>query len=105
VLGIDRIGVHDNFFDLGGDSVVGIQIVAQSAGRGVQISPEQLFEHQTVAALARALGAASPADGPEASTIPAAAAPEALTPTDFPEAGLSQESLDRLFSRVRDLAS
>ena len=113
VLGIDRVGIHDNFFDLGGDSVVGIQIVAQSAGRGVQISPEQLFEHQTIAALARALGAvtavesdaASPAvpDGDPAA--PEEPAPGSFTPADFPEAGISQESLDRLFSRVRDLAS
>jgi acyl transferase domain-containing protein len=110
VLGIDRIGVHDNFFDLGGDSVVGIQIVAQSAGRGVQISPEQLFEHQTIAALARTLGASTPAEPDGAAPAEAPETPEetasgSVTPADFPEAGLSQESLDRLFSRVRDLAS
>ncbi|HEX9941338.1 MAG TPA: condensation domain-containing protein, partial [Thermoanaerobaculia bacterium] len=55
VLGLEQVGIHDNFFDLGGDSVVGIQLAAQAASRGIALTPEQLFEHQTIAALARAL--------------------------------------------------
>jgi amino acid adenylation domain-containing protein/non-ribosomal peptide synthase protein (TIGR01720 family) len=58
VLGIDQIGVDDNIFDLGGDSVQGIQIVARINQQGFQLTAAQLFEHQTIASLA-AVAAAS----------------------------------------------
>jgi acyl transferase domain-containing protein len=51
-LGIRKVGIHDNFFDLGGDSVMGIQLVARVNESGLELSPDQLFEHQTVAELA-----------------------------------------------------
>ncbi|PIE25756.1 MAG: non-ribosomal peptide synthetase [Micrococcales bacterium] len=54
VLGVDRVGANDNFFELGGDSILSIQIVARARQRGVTITPKQLFDHQTVAALAAA---------------------------------------------------
>ncbi len=56
VLGIDRIGVHDNFFDLGGDSILSIQIIARANQAGLGLTPRQLFQHQTVAELARVAG-------------------------------------------------
>ncbi|MDQ6704429.1 MAG: SDR family NAD(P)-dependent oxidoreductase, partial [Acidobacteriota bacterium] len=64
LLGIQRIGIHDNFFDLGGDSVVGIQIVAQANQRGLRLTPRQIFSNQTIAELAAVSGAAvsGPAD-------------------------------------------
>ena len=52
VLGIEQIGRHDNFFELGGDSILSLQIVARMRQSGWKISPKQLFEHQTVSALA-----------------------------------------------------
>lgn len=51
-LGITPVGIHDNFFDLGIDSVIGIQVVSHARKHGVTIKPNQLFEHQTVAELA-----------------------------------------------------
>jgi acyl transferase domain-containing protein len=51
-LGMTPVGIHDNFFDLGIDSVIGIQVVSQAKKHGVLIKPNQLFEHQTVAELA-----------------------------------------------------
>lgn len=51
VLGIEPIGIHDNFFEMGGDSVMGIQIVSQAKAHGLSIKPNQLFDHQTIAAL------------------------------------------------------
>nr|VFJ52798.1 MAG: non-ribosomal peptide synthase domain TIGR01720/amino acid adenylation domain-containing protein [Candidatus Kentron sp. FW] len=47
------IGIHDNFFDLGGDSILGIQIVARARGSGLGFSPRDIFQHQTIAELAR----------------------------------------------------
>ena len=52
VLGLERVGVEDNFFALGGDSIRGIQIVARAMQRNVRVAPRQLFQHQTVAELA-----------------------------------------------------
>lgn len=55
VLKLERVGLHDNFFDLGGDSILGTLILARAAQAGVKISPRQLFEHQTIAELSNAI--------------------------------------------------
>jgi aryl carrier-like protein len=52
VLKVDRVSVNDNFFDLGGDSILGTLILARAARAGLKLSPVQLFEHQTIAELA-----------------------------------------------------
>jgi amino acid adenylation domain-containing protein/non-ribosomal peptide synthase protein (TIGR01720 family) len=54
----DRVGVHDNFFELGGDSILAIQMVSRAARAGLSVAPRQIFEHQTIAALAPLLGRA-----------------------------------------------
>ncbi|HEX8696632.1 MAG TPA: amino acid adenylation domain-containing protein [Longimicrobium sp.] len=56
VLGVERVGVHDNFFALGGDSILSIQVVSRAAREGVRVTPRQVFEEQTVAALAAVAG-------------------------------------------------
>ncbi len=58
VLGIERVGVHDNFFEMGGDSILSIQIIARANQVGLRFSPKQIFQHQTVAELAAAAGKA-----------------------------------------------
>ena len=52
LLGIDRVGADDNFFELGGDSIRSIQLVSRARDKGIEISPRQVFEQQTVAGLA-----------------------------------------------------
>ncbi len=52
VLGLDDIGVHDNFFEIGGDSMHCVQIVAAASEVGLRIEPRDLFDHPTVAGLA-----------------------------------------------------
>ncbi|NYD44509.1 amino acid adenylation domain-containing protein/non-ribosomal peptide synthase protein (TIGR01720 family) [Actinomadura luteofluorescens] len=54
VLGVSRIGVHDNFFTLGGDSITSIVVMSRAARRGLRITPWQFFENQTVAGQAEA---------------------------------------------------
>jgi non-ribosomal peptide synthase protein (TIGR01720 family) len=51
VLGVERVGIHDNLFDLGGDSILVIQIVSRAREAGLKLSPNQLFDHQTIARL------------------------------------------------------
>ena len=57
VLGVARVGRHDNFFALGGDSIRSIQVISRAAARGLRLSPKQLFQHQTIAQLAPHVGA------------------------------------------------
>ncbi|AVZ31266.1 non-ribosomal peptide synthetase [Nodularia spumigena] len=52
VLRVEKIGIHDNFFALGGDSIISIQIIDQSHQQGIQITSKQLFQYQTIAQLA-----------------------------------------------------
>src|SRR5262249_45379915 len=52
VLGLARVGIDDNFFALGGDSIMSIQLVSRARAAGLHISPRAVFQHQTVAALA-----------------------------------------------------
>ncbi len=52
VLQLERIGISDNFFELGGDSIVSIQVVSRARRAGIVFTPKQLFEQQTIAALA-----------------------------------------------------
>ncbi|HKH48745.1 MAG TPA: amino acid adenylation domain-containing protein, partial [Thermoanaerobaculia bacterium] len=65
VLSLERVGIHDNFFRLGGDSILIIQIVARARAAGLALTPRQLFEHQTVAELAAVAGAPGWAGGEE----------------------------------------
>jgi amino acid adenylation domain-containing protein/non-ribosomal peptide synthase protein (TIGR01720 family) len=61
VLGRENIGIHDNFFELGGDSILIIQVVSTAHEAGLRLSAQQVFEHQTIAALANvAVAAESP---------------------------------------------
>ena len=52
LLGVKRVGIHDNFFQLGGDSILSLQMVSRALAAGFRVTPKQLFLHQTVAELA-----------------------------------------------------
>ncbi|HEX8904475.1 MAG TPA: amino acid adenylation domain-containing protein, partial [Longimicrobiaceae bacterium] len=52
VLRLEKVGVNDGFFELGGDSILAIQVVSRARRAGVEVTPRQLFEHQTIAELA-----------------------------------------------------
>jgi amino acid adenylation domain-containing protein len=56
VLGTDRIGIRDNFFDLGGDSILNIRIVARANELRIGLTPLLIFKHQTIEALAKVIG-------------------------------------------------
>lgn len=53
VLGLESIGIHDNFFRLGGDSISAIQISSKLIKQGYRIEMKNLFQHPTIAALSR----------------------------------------------------
>jgi acyl carrier protein len=56
ILGVERVGIHDNFFDLGGHSLLLMRLHGQVAAEtGIDLPVLELFEHPTVAMLARRL--------------------------------------------------
>ncbi len=62
VLGVEGIGSQDNFFALGGDSILSIQIVAKANQAALRLLPKDVFLHQTVAELAAVVGQAPAID-------------------------------------------
>jgi amino acid adenylation domain-containing protein/FkbM family methyltransferase/non-ribosomal peptide synthase protein (TIGR01720 family) len=67
VLGVTRVGVDDDLFALGGDSITSIQIVARASQAGLRLTTRDLFLHRTIAAVCAHLEPATvcaPALGP-----------------------------------------
>jgi thioesterase domain-containing protein len=52
LLGVERVGAADNFFDLGGESLLAVRMIARARAAGLPLAPLDLFQHQTVAKLA-----------------------------------------------------
>ncbi|MFD8530672.1 amino acid adenylation domain-containing protein, partial [Streptosporangium canum] len=52
VLGVERAGADDGFFDLGGDSILAIQLVARAREAGLGLTPKHVFQHRSPEALA-----------------------------------------------------
>jgi amino acid adenylation domain-containing protein len=86
----ERIGIHDNFFEIGGDSVLGVQFLARIRKEGWQLSARQLFEHQTIAEL---VSAATPVNV-DAFEVPA---------YGFADAGLEEDDLDRILDQFGEV--
>ena len=61
VLGTGRVGAEDGFFDLGGDSIMSMQLVARARAAGLVFSPRDVFTVRTPAGLAAIAAAAGPA--------------------------------------------
>jgi amino acid adenylation domain-containing protein/non-ribosomal peptide synthase protein (TIGR01720 family) len=54
VLRVEHVGVRDNFFEIGGDSIIALQMVARARAAGLALSSPLIFQHQTIAELAAA---------------------------------------------------
>jgi amino acid adenylation domain-containing protein len=55
VLGLDKVSIEDDFFRIGGDSIISIRVVAQIKKQGINISVRDIFIHKTIAQLAKVL--------------------------------------------------
>jgi aryl carrier-like protein len=64
LLGLDTVGIHDDFFELGGDSLLGMEIVTRIKRAGIPLTPQHIIEHPTIAELA-ALALAPEAEAAE----------------------------------------
>ncbi|HEY4588566.1 MAG TPA: phosphopantetheine-binding protein, partial [Thermoanaerobaculia bacterium] len=97
VLRLDRVGIHDNFLELGGDSVLMIQAATRSRLRGVQFTPRQMFQNQTISELA----AVADASSLQASTVDDLLLAESLS-GGAGQAGPSQEILDSVLAELSE---
>ncbi|WP_312029447.1 non-ribosomal peptide synthetase, partial [Mycolicibacterium sp. CBMA 334] len=64
ILGLERVGVDDSFFELGGDSILSMQVASRARAAGLVCRPRDIFVQQTVARLALVVGEAGGADEP-----------------------------------------
>ncbi|GHO57926.1 non-ribosomal peptide synthetase/type I polyketide synthase [Ktedonobacter robiniae] len=60
VLGLEQVSVTDNFFALGGDSILSMQIIARAAQANIRLTPRQIFQQQTIEALAGVVNTYTP---------------------------------------------
>ncbi|MCX4830316.1 non-ribosomal peptide synthase/polyketide synthase [Streptomyces sp. NBC_01016] len=73
VLGLDTVGIDEDFFALGGDSILGFRLLSRARARGVSFGFRDMFELRTVAALAEVCSAYEPAAAPGRITLPVSA--------------------------------
>lgn len=97
VLGLEQVGVTDNFFALGGDSIISIQVVSRARQAGLRFTPKDLFQYQTVQGLARVaqLGDStlSIEQGPVTGTTPLLPFQQLFFATEIPERQRWNQSL------------
>jgi amino acid adenylation domain-containing protein len=94
VLRLERVGIANNFFELGGDSIRAILVVLAVRRAGLTLSPRQIFEYPTIAELAPIVGVAREVSRAEES------------PSDFSLTALSQSEREALLGNrqgVEDL--
>ena len=84
ILGHDTVAVDDDFFQLGGDSILSIQVVSRLLRAGLRVTPQQIFEQRTVEALARV-----------ATTAGASTAPQGPVTGESPLLPIQRRFLDR----------
>lgn len=83
ILGLPDVGADSGFFDLGGDSVLSIQLVSRARREGLHITVRDVFEHGTVGALA---AAALPAPADDADdTVPGTDVLPSISDDEFEE--------------------
>ncbi|MGP4045430.1 amino acid adenylation domain-containing protein [Streptomyces sp. 2A115] len=84
VLGVERAGIDDNFFDLGGDSILSVQVVAALDREGLQIASRDIFQRQTIRELAEVVSVGSVAPDTSGDTSVAADASDDSVSGPFP---------------------
>ncbi|MES2732439.1 MAG: amino acid adenylation domain-containing protein, partial [Bacteroidota bacterium] len=102
VLGVERVGLTDNFFQLGGHSLLVMQVIARLQKQGLSMVARQLFITPTLGELAQALDSATTTNMPvfqaPANLIPADCAQ--ITPAMLPLVSLTSEEIEIIVSQV-----
>ncbi|WP_211470774.1 non-ribosomal peptide synthetase, partial [Collimonas humicola] len=98
LLQIERIGRHDNFFSLGGHSLLGVALIEKMRRQGLLAEVRALFATPTLAGLAASVGAESALVAVPANLIPSGC--ERITPAMLPLVSLSEAEIARVVERV-----
>jgi amino acid adenylation domain-containing protein/non-ribosomal peptide synthase protein (TIGR01720 family) len=114
LLQVEKVGINDNFFRLGGDSILSVQVITHARQAGIQITPRQMFERQTIAELAKVAVVLQETEV-EAEKLDVGTGPplssnrderrngDGYSPSDFPLSGLDQEELERVIEKGSDV--
>jgi NAD(P)-dependent dehydrogenase (short-subunit alcohol dehydrogenase family)/aryl carrier-like protein len=106
VIGIEKVEEDENFFDLGGDSVMAIQVAAKAVQVGLQLVPKHIFEHQTIAELAKVCRAMQDMPGYQDPVTEAGAAHQSrdaggAAPSKANEFNYDQDDLDAIAQVIK----
>lgn len=93
VLGFEEVGIHDDFFEMGGDSLLSIRVIARAGEAGIEITPELFVERPTIAEQAAAFATVG---GTERSNAAGDEAPGKLVDLDDAELGRIADLLQDL---------
>ncbi|MGH9334017.1 MAG: FkbM family methyltransferase, partial [Vicinamibacteria bacterium] len=117
VLGLDEVSPDDNFFEVGGDSILSIQVVSRARKAGWKISPKDIFRFQTVSELAAAAKPVQPMEAAAPISDPSLLTPiqrwffdlELVDPHHFNHAVLLEiadgASAERMASAITEIAA
>jgi amino acid adenylation domain-containing protein len=94
VLGVENPGIHDNFFSLGGDSILSMQAVSRAKQFGLKFGVIDVFQHPTIADLAAHAARVDPGQEESSPRSPRLS-------NQSPRAALTGESLDALLDGLR----
>ena len=89
VLKLPAVSVTENFFAIGGDSILSLQVVAQAHEQGIALSAKHVFERQTIAAMAEV-----------AQPLAAESAQPDAESTEFSASGLSDDEMQALMAEL-----
>ncbi|MCW5211362.1 amino acid adenylation domain-containing protein [Desulfobulbus sp. TB] len=97
----NKIGIHDDFFHLGGDSLLSIQMIACAGQAGLQITLQDLIQHHTIAGLAAVAGFDAEKDAGEASLTPIAKIPDGKVQVSGPDSRAGEGGIPLSFIQER----
>src|SRR6185312_11949685 len=98
VLHLEKVGRHDNFFDMGGHSLLAVTLIERMRRNGFKVDVRSLFSTPTLAELAATVDASGSAIEVPPNRIPSGC--QAITPAMLPLIELAQEDIDRIVSRM-----
>jgi hypothetical protein len=101
ILGIDQIGIHDDFFELGGDSIILIQVVTELSKVDIWLNPEQMLQSQANKGASDDLSVKAQSGGFEVPTI----AEITLLAQESQKEREQRNDVEKLLSRIGELSS
>jgi amino acid adenylation domain-containing protein len=94
----ESLGINDNFFASGGDSLISMQVVNRARKQGISLTVQDVFVHQTVAELVTNIGSESATVQVPPNLIPEDA--KEITPGMLPLVEMEQQAIDAVVSQV-----